>query len=277
MNQIPSHASNPFVRRCSAYCTAENYRLQDLLSNLQMKGSAATFIRNSNVIHRIYGVDDGDVFYFSYGCVVMWGLSKVEEEFILRDVQAFEHVSNEAIESEESRYSVGDIAKISKDDMTIPSNDVITKLAFSHGLAQSVKLAIFEKLVERRIESSRHAPVSLAKFGRITMSRTSLARMMGELIIDRNSINLHTDILDTPEFFWENSDLEPLYRLIAQDLELSARVGVLNKRLDIVKDLYEMIGNELENRHSAHLEWIIIILIFIEIIIMFAKEVFQII
>lgn len=262
-------------RRCSAFATASHYRLNELIGYLQAQEALATHFRVGNVVHRVYGRVQGDVFYFSYGTLVMWGLSKEEEAAILAEVKGFEDNPNDQVEWEESRYSIGQAAKILKDDITLPASDVVTKLAFSHGLAQSVKLSVFEKLIERRIDNSRYAPESLAKYGRIATPRKQLARMMGEIVLDRNSINLHTDILDTPEFFWEHSDLEPLYRLIAQDLDISARVSVLNRRLDILKELFEMLSNELENRHSSTLEWIIIGLIFIEVTITFAKEVFH--
>ncbi len=240
-------------QRCSAFCTAASFRLNELLVHIQLQGNATTHFRSGNVVHRVYGQDGGDIFYFSYGTVVMWGLTEEAEQAILSDVKAFEDNPNETIESEESRYSIGTAAKILKDHITLPASDVLTKLAFSHGLAQSVKLSVFEKVIERRIENSRSAPISLAKHGRIPMSRQQLARTMGQIIVDRNSVNLHSDILDTPEFFWEYSDLEPLYRLIAQDLDITARVNVLNRRLDIVKDLFELLSNEVDHRHSARL------------------------
>jgi uncharacterized Rmd1/YagE family protein len=264
-------------RRCSAYCTASSYRLEKLIINFKKQGNRITHFRSGNVVHRSYEKDSGDIFYFSYGTIVMWGLTKDRENEVLSELKEFETNPNEQNEWEESRYSIGQTAKILKDDITLPANDMFTKLAFAHGLAQSVKLSVFEKLIERRIDNCRDAPESLAKRGHIAMSHNQLSRMMGEIILDRNSINLHTDILDTPEFFWEYSDLEPLYRLIAQDLDIVARVSVLNRRLDIVKDLFEMIGNELQHRHSSRLEWIIIVLIFIEVVVMFAKDIFHII
>ena len=48
-------------------------------------------------------------------------------------------------------------------------------------------------------------------------------------------------------------------------LEIDRRAEVLNKRLDIIKELFDMLANELHNSHSNKLEWIVIILIFIEI------------
>ena len=90
---------------------------------------------------------------------------------------------------------------------------------------------------------------------------------MGELFIERSSVNLHSDILDIPEFFWDHSEVEPLYTMIANHLDLETRLEVLNQRLDIVHDLFEMLGNELNHQHSSKLEWIIIWLIVIEVIL----------
>jgi uncharacterized Rmd1/YagE family protein len=206
----------------------------------------------------------------------MWGLSKEAELEMLAELKRFEDTPIENVESEKYRFTIGHTAKILKDEITMPADNVLTKLAFSHGLSQSVQLSDFEKLIDRRIVQSRDAPISLAKYGRIQMSRKKLSRMMGEIIIDRNIINLHTNILDTPEFFWEYSDLESLYRLISQDLDIASRISVLNKRLDILKDLFEVLSSELERRYSSRLEWIIIALIFIELAVTTGKEVFRI-
>lgn len=263
------------LRRCSAYCTAERYQMQAMRTWLKKASPSSTYFRSSDVIHRNFGNDHGDVFYFDYGAVVLWGLSSDEEQKILKELKRFEEKPISSAAFEESRFSVGTSPKIAKDDITLPSNDIVTKLAFSHGLAQSVKLDVFEHLILKRIENTRYVPDSLALKGRIPLSRRQLLCTMGTLLQERNSINLHTDILDTPDFFWERSDLEPLYRLIKQDLELTARVNVLNKRLNILKELFEVLGTELAHRHSSRLEWIIIILIAIEIGLVLTKELLQ--
>ncbi len=97
---------------------------------------------------------------------------------------------------------------------------------------------------------------------------------MGELFIERNSINLHVDVLDTPEFFWEYSELEPFYAMTANYLEIETRVEVLNQRLDVVHELFEMLGNELNHQHSSRLEWTIICLIIIEVFLSILRDIF---
>ena len=46
-------------------------------------------------------------------------------------------------------------------------------------------------------------------------------------------------------------------------MEIEKRLHILDQRLEVIKDLYEMLQNELNAKHSASLEWIVIWLIFI--------------
>jgi len=140
-------------------------------------------------------------------------------------------------------------------------------LTVSHGFAQSVKLGAFENTISSSFEKTRHIPVNLATKGKIPLSRKEIRKKMGALFLDRSSINLHTDVLDTPEFFWEHPELEPVYLDVANELDIETRGQVLNQRLDVLRELFEMLGNELNHQHSSRLEWIIIWLILIEVIV----------
>ena len=79
-------------------------------------------------------------------------------------------------------------------------------------------------------------------------------------------------MLDTPDFFWEYPDHENLYKLITKNMDVPQRVEVLNRRLDMIKDLFSMLEEHLNHQHSSLLEWIIIILIFMEIVLFLVKE-----
>lgn len=219
----------------------------------------------------------GDVFYFSYGSMVAWGLVPEECKFYIDMVKDYEQGHLEEMETDEFTYVIGDSPKIIEDEIILPNRDVLSLLAISHGLAQSVKLGTFENAIRKIFADTKQIPEDLARHGRISLSRKEIRRKMGELFIERSSINLHFDVLDTPEFFWEYSELEPLYAMTAKYLELETRVDVLNKRLDVVHELFEMLGNELNHQHSSRLEWTIIWLIIIEVFLSLLRDVFRII
>ena len=122
------------------------------------------------------------------------------------------------------------------------------------------------RTVEQTIQETRSIPERMAIDGKIRLKRAGITKRIGQLFVDRASINLHSDILDHPEFFWEDDEWLPLYVRAAKYLEIDRRAEVLNKRLDIIKELFDMLANELHVAHSNKLEWIIIILIVLEVI-----------
>lgn len=57
------------------------------------------------------------------------------------------------------------------------------------------------------------------------------------------------------------------YERVTRYLEMDSRVEVLNTRLNMLKDLLDVLNQQMENDHSTKLEWIIIWLIVIEVVI----------
>lgn len=251
--------------RCTNYCTASAYKIPGLLEFLQTKGPTQLF---KDVIHfemQENGISKGDIFYFPYGVFVSWGLNDAEENLFLSYAKPFEKHPSHRTERDDFTYAYGDTSKIVEDEITLIDTDVLTKLAISHGLAQSVKLTIFEALIQQTITETKYLPKELAGSGKISLSRKEMSKKMGEIFINRNFINLHADILDVPEFFWNYPELEHLYKMSAHYLDVSKRIDTLNKRLSVVHELFEILSSQLNHQHSSRLEWTIIILIVIEV------------
>jgi uncharacterized Rmd1/YagE family protein len=89
--------------------------------------------------------------------------------------------------------------------------------------------------------------------------------MRGELFLAKSRINLHYDLLDSPEFFWEYTELSSYYNTVANYLEIRNRIEVLNKKLEVIHEIFDMLAEEQKHRHSSLLEWIIIWLICVEV------------
>jgi uncharacterized Rmd1/YagE family protein len=75
--------------------------------------------------------------------------------------------------------------------------DIRNRLSISYALATSVKLGSFEVAIEKTIQESRYIPEELALRGRISLSKQEVSRKIGELYIQKSSVNLMYDILDT--------------------------------------------------------------------------------
>lgn len=83
-------------------------------------------------------------------------------------------------------------------------------------------------------------------------SRTAITKKVGQLFIMRINVNLVSNILDTPEIFWSEPVLEPLYSAIRSYLEISQRVELLNQRVEVISDLLEMLKDHLNSSHGTH-------------------------
>lgn len=267
--------------RVSAYSTSKSYQLVDLLVYLKEKESGCPTepVIYDEVIYTPYSMKDtitheiveGDVFYFEYGVVVMWGFQKDQERRIVHDLQLFEldRLKPSEVETEHLLYYYDpqELPRIWNDVITLKGRKQRTKLTISHALAQSVKLAIFEARMERTINSVQHIPEELAKTGKVTMSRVEISKKIGELFVERMHVNLISNVLDTPDIFWAEPELEPLYQAIRTYMEISRRIEVLNQRCAVISDMLDMLKEHLNAWHGEKLEWIIIILIFLEMVV----------
>ncbi|MBI1954665.1 MAG: RMD1 family protein, partial [Proteobacteria bacterium] len=263
--------------RCVSFCTAESYNVDNLARFLREEELEPKFY--SDLVHVQKQIDERiiDVFYFPYGCVSIWGAEEEDIQKILDDVKAYQIKSLSEIISDSSNYVYGDETKIieENDEIILENDDVLIKLSISCGLSQSVKLTGFEQSIDRTIEATKYLPKELAEKGKISLSRKKISQKLGALFAERNSINLYTDILDTPEFFWRRPRYEPYYQMAAAYMDISTRLDILNRRLAVIHELYEILSNELKHLHSSRLELVIVVLIFIEVVLAFLRDIFK--
>ncbi len=217
----------------------------------------------------------GEVFIFDYGTVVIWGLEEAQEKRVLFELQPYEleRLSPEDTEVEGFHFchNPEKPPRLFNDIINLRSGHPMVKLTISHALAQSVKLTYFEELIESTILNTRNIPYELSSTGTIRMSRKDINRQIGELFAMRMNVNLVSNVLDTPELFWSYPSLGPLYRAVRDYLEISQRVEVLNQRCGVLSDMLDMLRDHVNTMHGETLEWIVILLIALEIFVGLAK------
>ncbi|KAJ1858876.1 sporulation protein rmd1 [Coemansia sp. RSA 1822] len=213
-----------------------------------------------------------EVFLFDYGVVVVWGMTEQHEREFLRELESFEveKVDEDDIETEELEFYINSKAqsRIYNDVISLrTTKGHMAKLAISHAIAQATKLSLYEGLVDETIEATRYIPQRMAESGTVEMTRKGLIKKIGQLFIMRVNVNLVSNILDTPEIFWSEPTLQPLYMAIREYLEIPQRVEIMNHRVSVISDLLDMLNGHLNGMHGEFLEWIVIILIGVEIVI----------
>lgn len=227
-----------------------------------------------------------EMFIFSYGVVVFWNFTERQEKDILADLtfssstSSITHSLNplavrpqleEDFETEEFHFEYNpEISRprLFNDMITLRTGDHMIKLAMSHAIAQSTKLSFFEERMADTMGEAQYVPRRLALRGELGMKREDIVRILGRLFVSRVDVNLSSNMLDVPNFFWDSEPtLHPLYAAVREYLEIKPRIQVLNERCRVFLDLAEILSDSIADRKVSRQTWIIIILIVISILV----------
>ncbi|KAJ3045065.1 hypothetical protein HDV00_011790 [Rhizophlyctis rosea] len=271
------------LMKATAYCTAEKYDFNALLPILRKHYVLLPFIADD--VYQVHLTDPAtlkspsweinadsqerqpEAYIFPTGSFVTWGATISQSERLLRLLKKVE-VNPSQITTEEFLYCedpehagglVGDTIIVGHG---LSSNQA--KLAYSAGLARSAKLESLEEHLDAHLEKHRHIPQILLQ-GKKPPLGPAVLRQLGELFVLRGNLNLHSEMLDLPEFCWSSSRMEEAFERISRNLDVRARIGIFNKKLDYANELAEVLRNNAHEEHSIRLEWIIIILITVEV------------
>ncbi|XP_072546473.1 required for meiotic nuclear division protein 1 homolog [Salminus brasiliensis] len=292
----PSRANLPApeedMMQCVAYATADQYHLPTLCHDLMANGFFE--IRDlprdaSNVL--VIGTemaskpdDTAMIFFFREGSVVFWNVTEKDIKKVMRILEQHEIEPYEVAlvhwENEEINYAVGEgNSKLHRGNFIFNSEmdyeqQLLQKFAFSNALSLSVKLAIWEISLDNFVESIQSIPETLKSGKTVKLSRAEVLQKIGELFSLRHCINLRSDLLITPDFYWDREDLEQLYDKTCQFLSINRRVKVVNEKLQHCTELTDLMRNHLSEKHSLRLEWMIVILITIEVMFELARVIF---
>ncbi|XP_069016730.1 required for meiotic nuclear division protein 1 homolog [Embiotoca jacksoni] len=293
----PSRANQPSLRndkdmmQCIAFATADQYHLPTLCHDLTNHGFHEIDLPRdaSNVLLISTDMaakpdDNALMFFFREGSVVFWNVEEKTMKSVLRQLERHEIQPYEVAlvhwENEEINYAVGEgNTKLERGNFILSCNmeereAILEKFAFSNALCLSVKLAIWEVALDNFVESIQSIPETLKSGQRVKLSSAQVMQKIGELFALRHCINLRSDLLLTPDFYWDRENLEKLYDKTCQFLSINRRVNVVNEKLEHCTQLTDLMRSHLSEKHSLRLEWMIVILITIEVMFELAKMIF---
>ncbi|PLN85856.1 hypothetical protein BDW42DRAFT_133295 [Aspergillus taichungensis] len=233
----------------------------------------------------------GDIFVFPSGTVVAWSLPEGFTSFLATRtlLPAAEGAHVDYLETEdleyvedpqrENSYIKGDTIFLGTkptfdgyelQPTTLQSVDtVLTKVAFSSGLARSTKLAVLESLLSDYFESTRAIPTLLSQGTRLPFTRDFILRKTGQLLSVRAQLNLYSELTDSlPDIFWDSRHelgLEGYYEQVGRALDVGIRIKLLNEKMDYAQEIASVLRERLSETHGLRLEWIIILLIAVEV------------
>lgn len=257
---------------CLSYCIANKIDLTRLDNHYKTTLVGYVSVKSRDLLKLIpCDTNNTLVFVFKNGTVVSWGVKRHQINAYLDTIRLFADKPISFRVHDEFNYQFGNKTAIEPHDffdvdcLIMDTDSDELKLSLSYGFSQSVKLQYFETILEALIEKYTPLIHSLSNKGGMAVSRNHIRHVIGEILGAKSEMNLISNFLYHPKYFWQHPTLEEHYIMLERYLHIQRRVNAINHRLDTLNEIFDMFNGYLENRHSHSLEIIIIVLITIEI------------
>lgn len=133
-------------------------------------------------------------------------------------------------------------------------------------IAKSVALERIEERIDVVFDEVEGLIANLGK-GSLELPDRDMARLASSILGFKFTSIAHIMVLDKPEITWDNPEADRLYLTMASLFELNQRYQEIKHKSETLLDMTDVFSSLSHARRSARLEWIIIILIAIEIVL----------
>jgi required for meiotic nuclear division protein 1 len=207
---------------------------------------------------------------FRYGVAVFLGLTADQEAEFLERLSS--RTSGKITQREEEWAKV---QVAGESDEPIPVGGPIQVremslerlLVVSDALAKSVVLGRDEREVANVFDTIEPLARGLAASGQTSKSRTDLLKLLGNSLLVQHRLSGRVAVSEKPDVLWDRPDLERLYARLEDEYELSERVEILNRKLEVISDTATTLADIIDAKRSLRLELIVVFLIAFEILV----------
>ena len=234
----------------------------------------------------VYYADSEELFYeispekylyvFKYGIVCFLNYNETDTTAFLQLIVAYcknsvaqRHTEEFEIDNKATRYKLG------FNHIDLPDANADTLRIIMLNVSQSVALDHYDAQTKNLIEETSYHTQTLEQKGRLAIGGNALKRYIGRTLNLKNRITENLYIFDSPDQTWEDETLTRLDTGLKKTFDLQARYRTIQEGLGIVKENLELFKDILQSRNSTQLEWIIIVLILIEVINLLAGKIWK--
>ena len=214
--------------------------------------------------------ESGIVVLFRFGVVVLFGMSPMQEEEVIRSLDGRVIAPYGSREQETAQIQLLPVG----DDQILPTGVITLRrlttehvLLIADALATTVILAHDERSVSAVFDKIEPLARRLAEIGRTPTRRREIIRLIGNALLVQQRISGLVAVEEKPDVLWERPALERFYARLEDEYELKARAGILTRKLLVVSDSAKVLSDLIDTQRSLRLETMIVALIVVEILI----------
>jgi uncharacterized Rmd1/YagE family protein len=256
--------------------TVLSYQIADSIDVKQFKSAFKAELYHSDSDELFYKTGNQQFIYiFKYGVVCFLNYDAIRISAFLQLISSFcknlfaEQLSEEFIIETEAKET-----KIGYNKIEIISAEIDVLRLIMLNVSQSVALDYYSEQTAKLLEETNDQTQSLEKRGKLDISGNNLKKYIGKTLLLKNRISENLYIFDSPPETWEDENLNKIDLGLKRTFDLQERFRNVSEGLQIVKDNLELFKDLLQYRNSTVLEWIIILLILVEVLNLFIDKVF---
>jgi uncharacterized Rmd1/YagE family protein len=133
-------------------------------------------------------------------------------------------------------------------------------------VAHSVALDYYSEQSDILLDGTNHQIQFLENQGKLDISGNNLRRYIGRTLNLKNKISQNLYIFDSPPETWEDENLNKIDIGLKKTFDLQLRYRNIQEDLQIIKENLELFKDLMQYKKSNLLEWIVILLILIEVV-----------
>jgi len=251
-----------------------SYQVADSIDIKQFKAAYKGDLYYGDADELFYKTDKGQFFYvFKYGVVCFLNYDPIKIAEFLRLISSF--CKNFFEDSLKEEYKIETNAE--KDEfgynyMAIVGSDIEVIRLIMLNVSQSVALDYYDKQTTKLLEDTNYHTQILENKGRLNISGKNLKKYIGKTLLLKNRIAENLYIFDSPPETWDDEKLNKIDTGLKRTFDLKERFRNIQEGLTIVRDNLELFRALLQYKYSNMLEWIIIILILVEVLNVFIEK-----
>lgn len=257
--------------KISAHYIAEQIKLKSF------RTSYTGELIQENPSELFYRVDTDQYLYvFDFGVVVFANMPDVNMSKTLLFLDSFcEKSLQERISDDYHIHHKPDSPfKVQFDDLVAPRLDEDLVKIVMFNLAQSVALDYFAQGAQGLLTEIKKFANEMEANGKISIGRKNMVRFIGKALNNKNRIVENLFIFDSPDQTWDDEYLDKVHRGLVQTLELQSRFREIEYTFKVIEDNLAVLRELYLHRESSNMEWIIIILICIEVFDLILTRIF---
>jgi required for meiotic nuclear division protein 1 len=248
--------------KLTAFLVANQLDIKGIKSFLEIK----PLVDSSSEL--FYEFSDGKYQYFvNYGVIVFTGYTEDEMKWGVKTVQQYQRDPVSQLMRDELNIRVEerpDVIFEFSQAVFGRIDDKVIRIAMLN-LAQSVALDHYHDVTDNLLTEIKGFATELELTGKLKISHKNMMRFIGKALNTQNDIAENIYIFDAPELTWDDEYLDKLYQASIKHFDLRVRFSEIEYTLRIIEDNLTVFREISNQRESNLLEWIIILLILVEV------------